>query len=56
MLRYADVDFRDKSKWECNNRISPLLKHTYDGADVHPLEVGGGIQPGGKGREREGVL
>lgn len=39
MLRYAGVDFRDKSKWNCNQRISPLLPHAYDGFDLQPLEV-----------------
>lgn len=39
MLRYASVDFRDKSKWNCNGRVNPMMQHTYDGHDLHPLEV-----------------
>lgn len=40
MLRYQGIDFRDRAKWNCNQRISPLLPDAYDGFNLHPLEVG----------------
>lgn len=39
MLRYQGVDFREESKWNCNQRISPLYEHMYDGININPLEV-----------------
>lgn len=39
MLRYAGVDFRDRAKWACNQRVPPQLPQAYDGINLHPLEV-----------------
>lgn len=39
MLKYQDVDFRDGSKWACNDRVDPHADGHYDGTSLNPLEV-----------------
>lgn len=39
MLKYRGVDWRDRHMWNCNDRMSPLFAHMYDGYDVSPLEA-----------------
>jgi hypothetical protein len=39
LLRYQDVDWRDKSHWNCNGKESLVIPTAYDGGDVDPLEV-----------------
>lgn len=39
MLKYQNVDFRDGSKWACNDRVDPHADGHYDGTSLNPLEV-----------------
>jgi hypothetical protein len=39
LLKYGDIDWRDKENWNCNNKTHPTRKGTYgNGLTVHPLE------------------
>ena len=38
-LAYENVDWRDESKWSCNQGNHPSRERTYFGISLHPLEV-----------------
>ncbi|KAK9803174.1 hypothetical protein WJX72_009038 [[Myrmecia] bisecta] len=39
MLRYAGVDWQDRSKWGCGAMLNPQQDGLYDGIALNPLEV-----------------
>jgi hypothetical protein len=36
---FAQVDWRDRRHWRCNNNVHPSRHGTYDAISMHPFET-----------------
>ena len=39
LLKYGNVDWRNRDNWQCNNQTHPTRFEKYEDISVHPLEV-----------------